>query len=107
LHARPFSIQSIAAAAFLALAGFTVIDCGSAVDACDKQCDCEKCPTSAYNTCLAVGSSDAQKAVQTGCSSELDALHACIETGVCTGTKFETDCTMQKDAWKKCSEATK
>jgi hypothetical protein len=104
---RFLSLRSIAVAAFLTLAGLAATNCSSAIAACDKQCDCEMCPTSAYNTCLAVGQSDAQTALQTGCSEELDNLLACQETGVCKSAKYETDCAPQKDAWKKCSESTK
>lgn len=107
MRALPSSIQSFAAAAFFALVGFSATDCSTSVASCDKQCDCEKCPTSAYNTCLAVGESDAQTALQTGCSNELDALHACVEAGTCKDTKFTTDCGKQKDAWKACSESKK
>jgi hypothetical protein len=107
LLTRFASLRSIVTAGLVGLAGLTATNCTSAVAACDKQCDCEMCPTSAYNTCLAVGQSDGQTAVQTGCSAELEELHACLEAGVCKGTKYETDCATQKGAWTACSDAKK
>lgn len=107
MRAHPLSIRSLAAAALLALVGLSATDCTTAVASCDKQCDCEKCPTSAYNSCLAVGESDAQTALQTGCTSKLEDLHACLEAGVCADGKFTTDCGTEKGAWKACSESKK
>jgi hypothetical protein len=103
-----FSLRSLAVAGFLAVAGLTVIDCGSAVEACDKRCDCEKCTTSARNACIATGESDAQDALKAGCTSELDDLHSCeVSTGVCMGTDFATSCDKQKEALKSCAEPKK
>ena len=108
MRAHFISLQSFAVAGFFALAGLTVIDCGNAIEACDKQCDCEKCPTSAYNACVATGQSDAQEALKAGCSGELDDLHACqVSTGVCSGTDFSTKCDAQKATLKSCLEPTK
>lgn len=105
MRAQFISLRSLAAAGFFALAGLTVVDCGNAVAACDKQCDCEKCPTSAYNACVATGESDAQEALKAGCTSELDDLHGCIvSTGVCTEKDFSTKCDAQKAALKSCLE---
>lgn len=105
----PFgSLRSLVIAGFLAVAGLTVIDCGNAVASCDKRCDCEKCPTSQYNACLATGESDAQDALKSGCSGELDDFQACeVSTGVCKGTDFQTSCSKQKDALKSCLEPKK
>ena len=108
MRADFISLRSLAAAGFFALAGLTVIDCGNAVEACDKQCDCEKCAKSAYNACVATGESDAQEALTAGCTSELDDLHACIvSTGVCMGTDFSTKCDAQKATLKSCLEPKK
>ena len=106
--ARFISLRSIVIAGLLGLAGLTVIDCGNAVEACDKKCDCEQCPTSEYNACLATGESDAHAALQAGCTSELDDLQTCqATTGVCKGTDFETSCGTQKDRLKSCLEPKK
>ena len=103
MRAHFISLRSLAAAGFFALAGLTVIDCGNAVAACDKQCACEKCPTSAYDACVATGESDAQDALKAGCTSELDDVHACVvSTGVCSGTDFSTKCDTQQAALKAC-----
>ena len=103
MRADFISLRSLAAAGFFALAGLTVVDCGNAVEACDKQCDCEKCAKSAYNACVATGESDAQDALKAGCTSELDDLQACkVSSGVCTGTDYATKCDPQKAALKSC-----
>lgn len=108
MRVRLISLRSIVTAGFLAIAGLTVVDCGNAVAACDQKCDCEKCSSSAYNACLATGESDEHTAVQFGCTTELDDLHACqASTGVCKGADFETDCNTQKDRWKKCIDTKK
>ena len=105
LRARSISLKAIVTAGFLALAGFTVIDCGNVIAVCDKKCDCETCETSAYNACLATGESDQHTALEAGCTSELDDLQSCqAATGVCKGAEFETDCNTQKDRWKACVE---
>ena len=101
------SLRSLGFAAFLAVAGISVVDCGSAVAACDNKCNCEKCTTSAYDACIATGESDAQDALKAGCSDELDNLHACQAAGVCKGTEFETSCNVQKDALKSCLDPKK
>ena len=108
MRAHVISLRSLAAAGFFALAGLALIDCGTAVAACDKQCECEKCATSAYDACVATGESDAQDALKAGCTSELDDLHACVvSTGVCTGKDFSTKCDTQKAALKSCLEPKK
>ena len=112
MRARFISLEAIVTAGFLALAGFTVIDCGNAVAACDKKCDCEKCATSAHNACLATGESDQQTALQAGCTKELDDLQTCqATTGVCKssdkGSEFVTDCNTQQEQWKICVDTKK
>ena len=108
MFARFISLRSIVIAGLLGLAGLTVIDCGNAVEACDKKCDCEQCPTSEYNACLATGESDAHAALQAGCTTELDDLQECqATTGVCKGNDFETSCGTQKDRLKSCLEPKK
>jgi hypothetical protein len=111
LRARFISLKAIVTAGFLALAGFTVVDCGNAIAACDKKCDCEKCETSAYNACLATGESDSHEALQAGCTTELDDLQNCqATTGVCQagkGNEFVTDCKPQQERWKKCIDTKK
>ncbi|MEO5727689.1 MAG: hypothetical protein ABI134_24135 [Byssovorax sp.] len=105
LRARFISLKAIVTTGFLALAGFTIVDCGNAVAVCDMKCDCEKCETSAYNACLATGESDRHTAIESGCNDALDDLEACqVATGVCKGPDFATDCGPQKDGWKKCTE---
>jgi hypothetical protein len=103
LRAHAISLRSLALVGFFALAGIAVINCSTGVAACDKQCDCEKCATSAYDACVATGASDAQEALTAGCTSELDAVHECItSTGVCTGKDFSTKCDAQKATLKTC-----
>ena len=108
MRARLISLKAIVTAGFLALAGFTIVDCGNAIAACDKKCDCEKCETSVYNACLATGESDQHTALEAGCTGELDDFHACeVSTGVCKGTEFHTSCDKQKEALKSCTEPKK
>jgi hypothetical protein len=102
-----FSLRSLGFAGFLAVAGLTVVDCGNAVAACDNRCNCEKCPTSAYDACIATGESDAQEALKAGCSSQLDDLQGCQAAGICKGTEFQTSCNVQKDALKSCLDPKK
>ncbi len=106
------SLQALVTAGFLALAGFTVVDCGNVIAACDKKCDCEQCETSARNACIATGESDQHTALSAGCSGELDDLQTCqATTGICKdvqgGKMYVTDCDAQEDAWKKCTATTK
>ena len=112
MRARLFSLQALVTAGFLALAGFTVVDCGNAIAACDKKCDCEKCETSAYNACLATGESDQHTALGAGCTGALDDLQTCqATTGICKdapkGKELVTDCKAQEEAWKKCIDTKK
>lgn len=112
MRARLISLKAIVTAGFLALAGFTVVDCGNAIAACDKKCDCEKCETSAYNACLATGESDQHTALEAGCTSELDDLQSCqATTGVCKagekGSELVTDCKKQQESWKICVDTKK
>ena len=112
MRARLFSLQAFVTAGFLALAGVTLVDCGNAIAACDKKCDCEMCETSARNECIATGESDQHTALESGCTGELDDLHTCqATTGVCTdlekGKQLITDCDAQEEAWKKCIDTKK
>jgi hypothetical protein len=112
LRARLISLKAIVTAGFLALAGFTVVDCGNAIAACDKKCDCEKCETSAYNACIATGESDQHTALEAGCTTELDDLQSCqATTGVCKagekGSELVTDCEKQQGSWKICVDTKK
>lgn len=103
-----FSLHALLFTGLFALTAFGSSGCGNAVAACDKLCDCEKCPTSLHNACIATGESDEQSALQTGCTSELDALHDCqVSTGVCKGTDYKTSCDTQEAAWKACNETKK
>ena len=112
MRARLISLKAIVTAGFLALAGFTVIDCGNVIAVCDKKCDCETCETSAYNACLATGESDQHTALEAGCTSELDELQSCqATTGVCKasekGSELVTDCSKQQESWKICVDTKK
>jgi hypothetical protein len=109
LRAPHLSLQSFLVTGLLALAGLVgSAGCGDAIAACDKKCDCEKCPTSLHNACIATNESDQQSALQLGCTSELDDLHTCqVTTGVCKGTDFETKCDAQEAAWKACGDPKK
>lgn len=101
-------LRSLVLAGFVGLTALTVVDCGNGVAACDKQCDCEKCATSAYDACVATNESAAQDALKAGCSGQLDDVHACIvSTGVCNGTEFEAKCDAQKAALKTCLDPKK
>lgn len=103
MRAHVISLRGLAAAVFLALGGLAVVNCSTGVEACDKQCDCEKCATSAYDACVATGASDSQDALTAGCTSELDAVHDCVvRTGVCTEKEFSTKCDAQKATLKTC-----